>query len=137
MFGWRPRFSLRFELFLRTKAAVRLPRCKQAIRVLAIDVESLRLPVRRVRTACSGTLLPCQSKPMQVFHQLVFVASFTTVRIRVFNAQHKRAAVVPREEPVVKGSPRIADMQKAGWRGRKAHPDLRVWIGSIHKLFPC
>ena len=48
--------------------------------------------------------------------------------VGVFDAEDERAAVPPREEPVEERRPRPADVQVAGRRRRKAHPDGHLMI---------
>src|ERR1041384_7295609 len=80
--------------------------------------------------------VPIRTEPFQSFvdggHGFLGVA----LHIGVFDPQHKFPAVMPREEPVEKGSARSADVQVASRRGSKANADVRHWSNGVMHLFP-
>jgi hypothetical protein len=109
--------TLGFQLFLRAETTVSFAFGEQALRVFGIDRQAVRLSIRSVGAFAKSagwfarTLVPIETKPIQVFNKLVFVASFGAFEIRVFNAKDELAARASGEKPVIKCGARIAHVE--------------------------
>ena len=125
--GFHP---LGFELFGGAEAAIGFAFAEQLRGVFAVNCQPLGLAVGCVRafnafTCKTGTFVPVQAEPLQIFDQLRFVARFAAVEVGVFNAEQEISAGVPGEEPVVEGGAGIAHVQQSGGRGREANARFR------------
>ena len=117
-------FTLLLEFRIGAKAQIRLALGQQALGILAINRNAIRLAVRRERSARVGTLIPIQAQPFQIIHELRFKARLTAFDISIFNAQNHRATGFAGVEPVDQRRPRISDVQLTGGRGGKANANL-------------
>src|SRR5215218_4004672 len=84
-----------------------------------VAVQALGLHVRPVGAALEVALVPVQAQPAQPVHDPGGAVGHVALGVGVLDAQHELAAVAPREQVGVKGGPRSADMQEAGWRRGK------------------
>ena len=87
----------------------------------AVAVEALRLEVRRVRPADVGPFVPVEAQPAQAVDDAGHHVPRRALGVRVFDAQHERAAVPPGVQPVEQRRPGAADVQVAG--RRRGEPD--------------
>src|SRR5579859_1613645 len=92
---------------------------QQLLGVVAVDLQTIALAIRTIRTAAGlgsdvWTFIPIQTQPLQVFKQLCFVAGLAAFYIGIFNAQDHGPALLPGKEPVKQRSAHIAYMQLAG-----------------------
>ena len=113
--------TFRLQLLRGAEATVGFAFGEQAVGVLAINPEALRLPVRRVWAFDAGALVPVEAEPQQILHELGFVAHLAAVEVGVFDAQQEGSARMSREEPVVERGARISYVKKAGRRGCEAN----------------
>src|ERR1017187_4073991 len=127
--------ALGFKLFRRAETAVGFALGKQALSVLGIDRQPLRLTIGSVgaffrRAEVARAFVPVQAEPAKVFDELLFKAGLRAFQVGVFNAQDEVAAGAAGEEPVVERSARISDVEQAG-RGRgKSDTNFRGSHGS-------
>src|SRR5215207_3481639 len=82
-------------------------------------------------TSGPGTLVPIQADPTQRTFELLDRLLRRALQIRVLYAQHERAAVLAREEPVEERRAHAADVQPPRRARRVPDPDPSV---VIHKL---
>src|SRR5688500_6475875 len=86
----------------------------ERVRVLAVFLLALRLEVRRMRAADVGPLIPVETEPAQAVDDAGDHLPRRALRVGVLDAQHERAAMPPREQPVEERRARAADVQVAG-----------------------
>ena len=67
-----------------------------------------------MRAAAIGALIPLNPQPLQVGDQRSFIFGARAFGVGVFDAENKRAAVMPSKEPVKKSRSRAANVQKTG-----------------------
>ena len=120
-----------FQFVLRAEAGVSLALAHQPLRMLAIEVEPIALPVGNMRTTDIRSFVPVNAQPLQVFEELRFVAAFTALQVGVLDAQDHGAASLARKEPVIQGGSGIADMQLSGGRRGETYANFR---GRAHSL---
>ncbi len=101
------------ELLGGAVAAVGVALGQQPLGVLAVDVEPLGLPVRPVRAADVGALVPVEAEPPQVLEHARDGLLGHAARVGVLDAQHERAAVVAREQPREQRAAHVADVHRA------------------------
>src|SRR6267143_403092 len=95
----------------------------EPLEILFIDRAALALKIRPKFTAFSGTFVPLQSKPLQtLINHPDRLVMFTTF-IGVLDPEDKGTAVVPRKEPIEKGSSCSTHVQKTSWRRSKTNPN--------------
>ena len=80
-----------------------------------MPIESLGLKVRRVRAADAGPLVPFETEPAHPLENAGNHLVRRALRVGVFDAENKRAAVMPCEEPVEQRRARPADVQIPRW----------------------
>jgi hypothetical protein len=68
------------------------------------------------------TFVPLNPQPLQPLENSVHQLGPVALDIGVFNSQQQRAAFMPREKPIEKGSAGPSDVQIASRRWRKANP---------------
>ena len=122
--------ALGFQFFRRAETAVGLAFGEQLLGVRAIDVEALGLAIGAVRAAARSAqfraFIPCEAHPVQVLHQLGFMARFAALEIGVFDAKDEVSAGVAGEEPVVEGGAGVAYVEQPGRRWRETDARLGV-----------
>jgi hypothetical protein len=86
--------------------------------VFAVDVEAFGLAVRAVGPSAGAAqfraFVPGEAHPLEVLHQLHFVAVFAALEVGVFDAEEEGSAGVAGEEPVVEGGAGVAYVQESG-----------------------
>ena len=107
----------------RAEAVVRAAARDEIARRLAIELEPLGLPVRRVRPADVRALVPVEAEPAQVVENRCLGLARRSLGVGVLDAQDERAAVAAREQPVEQRRARVADVQLAGRTRRE--PDAQ------------
>ena len=126
LMGGRGRLPAFVELIGRAVAAIRVALGEQPIGVGAVDVEPLRLTVRRVRSADVGALVVIDAEPPQILEHAGDGFLGDPARVGVLEPQDELAAVVAGEEPREQRAPHVADVQRPARRGREAAADRRV-----------
>ena len=91
---------------------------------LAIDLETLGLAIRTVRSSHSHAFIPGQSKPSKIPLELLLETLLGTLHIGVFNPQDKNTARLAGEQPVEKSGSSASDMQVSGWAGSKSYSHI-------------
>ena len=114
----------RVQLLLRAEAAVGLTGGDQLRAVLRVRGQPLGLEVGRVRSADLRALIPVEPEPLEPIENRLHRLRRGALLIRVFHAQHERAAVAPSVQPVEQGGPGAADVQVT--RGRRSKAD--AWL---------
>src|SRR5215212_8994518 len=94
----------------------------------AVEVEALGLPVGGMGAAGLGALVPVQADPTQRAFQLLDRLLRRSLQVRVLYAQHERAAVLAREEPVEERRAHPADVQSPRRARRVPDPDPSVVV---------
>ena len=108
------------------RVVVRLALAHQGLRVLAIELGPLRLEVRRVRPADVRPFVPVEPEPAQAVDDAGDHLPRRPLGVGVLDAQHERAAMPPREQPVEERRARAADVEVAG-RGRRKADAGSIW----------
>jgi hypothetical protein len=111
--------ALGVELLGRFEGPVGLALPDEPVGRLLVEVVALRLEERPLVVVEAEPLHRREDLPRQLFAGALDVG--------VLDAQEKRAARVPREEQVVEGRPRSADVERAR-RGRRKTDAGRVWL---------
>ncbi len=111
------RLALGVQRLGRAVAVVRAAALQQALRMRAIDVEALGLPVARRRRP----LVPVEPEPPQGVDDEVDVLVGRARLVGVLDPQDEHATVMPREQPVEQRRPRPADVQMPGRTRREPH----------------
>ena len=93
-------FALGFQLLRRAKAVIRAGAAYELLRKLRVQIFALGLAIGTVRAADVGPFVPVQSKPTQVFEQLILELLLGTLDVGVLDAQDECPVLVPREKPV-------------------------------------
>src|SRR3954451_21255311 len=91
--------------------------------MLPINIEAVRLSVRAVSSTDVRPLIPIESEPLQIINKPAFETRFAAIEISVLDAQDHRPAGLAGEQPVEKGSARVAHVEMAGRRRREADAD--------------
>src|SRR4029453_16332757 len=84
-----------------------------------VAIQALGLHVRPVGATLEVALVPVQPQPAQPVHDPGGAVGQVALGVGVLDPQHELAVVASREQVRVKGGPRSADMQEAGWRRGK------------------
>ena len=92
----------------------------ERVRHRVITVEPLRLEVRTVRAADFRSLVPVETEPSQAIQNPGDHVGRRSLHVCVFDAQHERAAVPARVEPVEQRGAGAADVQESGRRRGEA-----------------
>src|SRR5436305_10285990 len=102
---------LRLELLLAAVTAIRDSSRDQLARNRAVARHTLRLAIRRMRSADIGTFVPHQSEPAKIVeHHRLRLGSRPRL-IRILDADDERAAVMLRKQPVENRRARAADVE--------------------------
>ena len=121
------RGPLGLQLRFGAVAGIDLPLGNQTLKAVAVEIEAVGLVVGAVRTAHPRPLIPVDPQPLQLVEEILFEGLGRPGPVGIFDAQHKDAAVMPREKPVEERRPRVADVEFPCRRGGESHPDL--WSG--------
>jgi len=129
--------TLRLELLRSAEAAVRLAFGQQALGMLGVDRQPLRLTIRPMVAGVgfvvgAGPPVPFKAEPVQVFDELGFVARFGAIEVGVLNAQQEQASGAARKQPVVKGRTRVTDVEQTCGRRSKPYTGNGVGHGNKH-----
>ncbi len=92
-------------------------------RQIAVEIETFGLVVGTVRAAHPRPLVPVDPQPLQFIEEILLEGLGRPGPVGILDAQHKDAAVMPREKPVEKGRPRVADVELPRRRGGESNPD--------------
>ena len=122
--GLARRRAGRLELLRRLEAGIREAVGDQLRRDLAVHVEALALQVRAERAALGGRLVEVEPEPVERLLDLLDRAGRLAGLVGVLDAQHRDAAVVAGEQPVVEGGANASDVEVPGRRGAEADPDI-------------
>ena len=95
----------------------------QALRHRSVLLDPLRLKVRLVWAARIRPLVPIKPEPSQAIDDAGHHFPRRSFGVGILDAQHKRAPLLTREEPIEQRRPRAADVEIAGWRGGEADSD--------------
>ena len=112
-------FTKRVKLFGGIETVIGLFFIEQLFYVFVIDVHSLRLQIRPVRSACFRPFVPLDTEPAQVVHNLLGRRRGVSLLVCVLDAQNKCTARPSGPEPVEKSCTCSADMQITRWRWGK------------------
>ena len=93
----RPHF---FEPFLGAKTPVGMAFAEQSLNVLAVDLETLALPVRSVRPSDVRPLVPRQPKPSKRLENGLLRCLRRSDSVRILDAEEELAAMTPSEREV-------------------------------------
>ena len=91
----------------------------------AVKIAALRLGIRGRRAADIRPLVPIQTQPAHVRHQLVAKTQLAALDIGVLDAQNEASAALAGPKMAEKGRPRVAQVQGPGGAGRKPRDDGR------------
>src|SRR6185312_343947 len=94
---------------------------------LRVDVVTLRLAVRGVRSADTLALVPGDAEPIEAVEQLLVALFAVAGGIRVFDAEDQLAAGVPRVRAVEQRGADEAGVRSSG--GRRAEPHANGGTG--------
>ena len=108
------------NVFARTGAGIEEAAGTQFFQSSAIIGETFALVVGTERAAAIGPFLPAKTEPAQVFDRGGNEFLFATGAVEVFVAQHQCATELLRALLRDPESPRVAQVQVAGGRGREA-----------------
>ncbi len=116
------------QLLGRAEAVVGVTAREQVGRDLPIECETVSLPIRSERAADVRPFVPAEAKPPDVIEDGVLRRAGGTLRVGVLDAEHERATVPTREQPVEQRRARVADVQLARRTGREpdAEPTHRA-----------
>ena len=114
----------RLDLLRRRERFVRLAGVQQPLHDIAVDLAALGLPVRRIRSADVGALVPVQPEPAQRVQQGQIAFLAVARGVGVLEPKHERAARVAGVGPVEQRGADQADMWRA--RRRRAEPNSYV-----------
>src|SRR5688572_28303040 len=98
------------------------------MRVIGVNVETLRLTIGPDIPARLYALIPLQSHPPQVVGDRQFGFAGGPLHVSVFDPQDEGAAVMPRQQPVEQRRTRVADVQVTGrrWGESNSHELLTL-----------
>src|SRR5271157_3348300 len=116
--------ALPLQFFLRAETEICFALSQQPLGMFAIEIETIALTIRRVRSADIGTFIPIEAEPLQVFDKLSFEAFFAALDVGVLDAQDHGAAPLPGEQPVEKRGAGVADVQMSRGRRSEANANL-------------
>ncbi len=116
------RLTLFFQAIRRAITSIGVPRGEQRLGHLTVPIEALRLEVGCVRPAHFRPFVPVEAEPAHRLEDARHHLVGRTLGVGVFDAQHERAAMAPREQPVEERCSRAADVQVSGGRGSEANP---------------
>ncbi len=114
------------ETRLAAEAVVGLAGAHELVGGLDVARQTLTLPVRAVRAATVGALVPGEAQPRHVVEDGGLVAGVGARRVGVFDAQHEDTAMVAREQVVEQRRARRADVQRTCGARRETDSRPRV-----------
>ena len=91
--------------------------------MLPMLAETLRLKIRRVRTADVRSFVPIEAQPAKPFDDAGDHVPRRALGIGVFDPEHEGAVMTTSEQPVEERRACATDMQVARGRRREADPD--------------
>src|SRR5688572_5407697 len=91
----------------------------------AIDVETLRLPVRTTVAANIDAFGPVETEPLQIRDYAALGFARRPLEVGVFDSQDVRTSLATREQPVEERGARVADMQLPGRARSEANTHSR------------
>ena len=103
----------RSQILARAAAGIQKPAVHKLLPCRAIKVSPLALRIRRKRSVHIGTLLPRDSKPMEIFERRIGINSPAALGIEIFHPQRQRPARVARPYIRSPKRPRMANVQIA------------------------
>jgi hypothetical protein len=104
----------RVDLGLRRRRAVGVPLVEQPLQHLLVAIGA--------RDLADRALVVVELQPAQRVEDLLDVLGSRALAVGIFDAQHERPAVMPREQPVVQRRAGTADVQRTGRRRSEAEP---------------
>src|SRR5271157_668250 len=116
--------ALPLQFFLRAETEICFALTQQPLGMFAIEIATIALTIRRVRSADKGTFIPIEAEPLQVFQKLSFEALFAALDVGVLDAQDHDAALLPCEQPVEKRGAGVANVQLSRGRRSEANANL-------------
>src|SRR5712692_10454252 len=134
------RLPLGLKFLRRAIAMIGGAACQQLLRVLLVQVAPFGLPVRTVRPAHIGALLPVDAQPPEIFQNRLLVLYRRAGAVGVLDTEEERPALATREEPVEERHPRAADMQVPSRTGRVSSANRHVksmltdWLRWIRRM---
>src|SRR5271157_5046955 len=102
--------SLFHQFPVRAETQIRFTFAQQPLGLLTIEIETVALTIRSMRTTDVRAFVPVKAKPLQVFEELAFEALFAALDIGVLDAQNHDPAFLPREQPVKQRGTGVTDM---------------------------
>jgi hypothetical protein len=123
-----------FQARRRAEAFERMTAIEQLAHVPLIDLRAFALPIRSVRSADVGALVPRKTTPMQRVENRLFALARAASLIGILNAQHKLSAVVLGEAIIDERDIRRADMRVARRRRRNPSSDFQDYPISMRRL---
>ena len=99
MLGHRP-FAVFPQIVFCAETQIRFTLAEQALSLLAIDRQAIRLAIWTVGPTHIRAFIPVQSQPLQIVDELVLKAGLAALEVRILDAQHHHPALLPGEEPV-------------------------------------
>jgi hypothetical protein len=91
---------LLLQIFFAAETQIRLVFMEQALGVLAVQVQTVRLPIGNVGAADVTALVPIEAQPFQVGDELTFVPGLAAFDVGVLDAKHHDPALLPGKQPV-------------------------------------
>src|SRR3989338_8711714 len=107
-------FSHLVQSLGRTKAEIRLSRLDELLGMRSIEVQSLRLNIRSVRSIFARTFVEIDPGPLKSLDQVLDGTFDLSGLIGVFDAKYKSAAVMFGKEVIVERGSQSTDMEKSG-----------------------
>src|SRR5215470_581193 len=90
--------TLKLKLLFGAEAQICLVLLYEPLGVLAINCQSVRLPIWAELTAHIRPFVPIEAKPLQIANELIFEAGFAAVHVGVLDAENHRSALLSRKE---------------------------------------
>src|SRR6185503_7628621 len=116
------RLPVRVQQSGRTETPVRAAAREPSFEHAVVAILPLRLPVRPERSALVRPFIPIKTEPLQVRDDALLGLSSGSFGVGVLDAQHERAAVPPRKQPVEQRRTRVPDVKLACRTRRKPQP---------------
>jgi hypothetical protein len=79
-------FAFLLQLGFGAETQLRFAFLQQALGVLLVDSQTVRLTIGSVRPIHVGAFVPVQSKPFEVGNELIFETSLAALDVSIFNA---------------------------------------------------
>ena len=122
-FGFR---ADRVQFVGRVESVISVARSDQLQGVFQVDLFALALAVRGVRASLVDAFVDRDAAPFERLHDIALRSRYESVRIGVFDAKDKVAAVLAREKVVVQRRADASHMQGAGRTRRKTDSDFFI-----------